>query len=40
VIFIGIRGLGFKGDIAIDDVTISPGDCTEEIGNIVEGTMT
>ncbi|XP_078695245.1 uncharacterized protein LOC144924164 [Branchiostoma floridae x Branchiostoma belcheri] len=29
VVFEGIRGTGYKGDIAMDDITVSAGDCPE-----------
>lgn len=27
VVFEGVRGIGFQGDIAIDDITVTPGSC-------------
>ncbi|KAL7889354.1 hypothetical protein AOLI_G00016120 [Acnodon oligacanthus] len=30
VVFEGIRGDGFEGDIAIDDVSVTKGKCTQE----------
>jgi hypothetical protein len=33
VVFEGVRGSGIKGDIAIDDITVTPGSCTSA-GNV------
>ena len=33
MVFEGVRGSGIMGDIAVDDITVTPGSCTSA-GNV------